>query len=148
MTTFASWIDQFPKWDEAALARKAIKEVPELLVDQVADRIRDHRRRQARAAEHGAVSDLLNAFASLEAPAVGESGRIVLPLETLFAQSDGTKVSWGEATIDQHQDYVGILLKQESGLCRTRHLHDQAIQLLEKTGAKCLNELHLTEAVA
>lgn len=79
-----------------------------------------------------------------------------LPLPSMPAQSigdflpllrrpiqigDGTRSSWGMATVDQHRLRLAMLMAQRNGLTQTIHRHEEAIRLLEESGASCLAAL-------
>jgi hypothetical protein len=62
-------------------------------------------------------------------------------LGTKFALGDGTKVTWGEATVEQHRQYVVMLSGQVAGTVETAARHEAAIRLCEEAGVSCLGEL-------
>jgi hypothetical protein len=62
-------------------------------------------------------------------------------LESDFALGDGTHVTWGDATIDQHQKRVDMLQATAQGTLETAARHQRAIIDLESAGAETLREL-------
>lgn len=54
---------------------------------------------------------------------------------------DGTSVTWGAATIEQHRDRLAMLRKQHTGLTVTITQHETAVALLRKHKARCLDEI-------
>jgi len=67
-------------------------------------------------------------------------------LETQFALGDGQVVTWGEATIEQHQQRADLLEKMAIGTAETSARHLAAIRMLSDAGVQKL-EL-LPEALA
>jgi hypothetical protein len=68
-------------------------------------------------------------------------------LATPFRPGDGTEVTWGSATIQQHQMYCNRLRRQGMGTLETAARHAAAIREIEKSGVSCLNELPLDTSV-
>lgn len=62
-------------------------------------------------------------------------------METLFALGDGSRVTWGDATIDQHEQRLDMLKGNLSGLAETAGRHARAIEMLKESGAGSLREL-------
>lgn len=58
-----------------------------------------------------------------------------------FALGDGRRVSWGEATIADHEARVAFLSRKRSGLDDTIQRHRGVIDQLKQAGASCLNEI-------
>lgn len=67
-------------------------------------------------------------------------------LDSEFSVGDGRTVTWGTATLGDHQQRTSLLLAQAAGTSETaaRHLH--AISLLRERKASTLNELAEAEA--
>lgn len=59
-----------------------------------------------------------------------------------FSLGDGTRVAWGVATIEQHEQRIALLERQQDNVQRTIDRHRLAIQQIRKTpGASCLNDV-------
>ncbi len=62
-------------------------------------------------------------------------------LETIFALGDGSKTTWGQATVWQHQQRIQMLAKNAAGIVETAALHSAAISMIETAGVACLAEI-------
>lgn len=62
-------------------------------------------------------------------------------LASSFALADGTRVLWGEATVEQHRERVGMFTANAATNLQGAARHEAAIESLETAGAACLNEL-------
>lgn len=62
-------------------------------------------------------------------------------LSASFSLPDGTRVLWGDATIEQHKARRDFLLSQASGTLETAGRHDAAIKDLTSFRVTCLNDL-------
>lgn len=62
-------------------------------------------------------------------------------LTATFALPDGRRVRWGEATLEQHRVREGQLAKNAARNLEAATRHRVAIHALEKSGARCLNEV-------
>jgi hypothetical protein len=62
-------------------------------------------------------------------------------LGTSFALGNGTEVGWGEATVDQHRQYVQMLAGLATGTMQTASRHQAAIRMCEEAEVDCLNDL-------
>lgn len=63
-------------------------------------------------------------------------------LATLFAVGDGSeRVTWGDATVDQHERRVEMLLGNAAGNAETAARHTAAINLINSYGVICLKEI-------
>lgn len=62
-------------------------------------------------------------------------------LSKLFALGDGTQVAWGEATIEQHEQRIELLMGNILGNIDTLKRHQLAVELLTERGVTCLNDL-------
>lgn len=63
--------------------------------------------------------------------------------EKAFSLGDGTVVSWGDATLEQHQMRIAMLVKQREGLDDTIERHRRAVQIITQAGVTRLNEIKL-----
>lgn len=63
-------------------------------------------------------------------------------LKQQFSLGDGTKVPWGAATREQHEQRILFFEKQIAGNRKTQQLHQDAIaDINSRPGAKCLNDV-------
>jgi len=62
-------------------------------------------------------------------------------LNTQIALGDGTMVTWGTATVEQHRQRIEMLAKNASGIVETAARHGSAIAMITDANATCLNEL-------
>lgn len=66
-------------------------------------------------------------------------------LTATVALPDGTRVEWGEATREQHAARLEMLTKHAASEIETAARHRAAIDTLDATGARCLNEVRELE---
>lgn len=143
--TFVEWIGQFPKVAAPKLAKRAIREVPELIAAYLADRIEHARRADLRVQESLHVDAFLRAMggrSSVQSTIAlgGELRHLVLPTEP-FALGNGRKVTWADATVAEHEQRAAMLRAQIAGIGETIRRHEDAIRVLNESGASCLKEL-------
>lgn len=62
-------------------------------------------------------------------------------LSSTFAIGDGTTVTWGAATREDHERRVDLLARNVIGNLTTMHLHRLAVDMLDERQAQCLNDL-------
>lgn len=62
-------------------------------------------------------------------------------LASSFALGDGRTVLWGQATIADHRQRVGMLVDQAAGTLHTAALHEEAIAVIKAHGATCLSDI-------
>jgi hypothetical protein len=62
-------------------------------------------------------------------------------LEATFFLGDGTEVTWGAATAEQHATRIELLMSKASGTMETASRHVAAIRMIEDNNVKCLNDL-------
>lgn len=62
-------------------------------------------------------------------------------LGTLFALGDGTSVTWGQATIGEHEQRIAMLAKNATGVIETAARHQAAIRMIKDAGVDCLADL-------
>jgi hypothetical protein len=147
--TFRDWLDTFPDDDASALAKRALVEIPELLVDIVILAVEHHRRESARAVERQAFATLLRqmrASRATDAPPTDSPSPDALDAFRLlvgqrFKLGDGSEISWGQATIPQHEQRVAVLESMMRGLQDTIARHRAVIEFLRARGASCLDEV-------
>jgi hypothetical protein len=59
----------------------------------------------------------------------------------VFALGDGTRTTWGAATVGQHRQRIEALTANAAGIVETATRHRAAIRMIENGGVKCLAEL-------
>jgi hypothetical protein len=62
-------------------------------------------------------------------------------LASTFALGDGTDVTWGEATVEQHRQRIDLLARMAEGTIETAARHQAAIDLIEENGVARLAEV-------
>lgn len=62
-------------------------------------------------------------------------------LDSTFALSNGERVKWGAATIDDHRDRLAMFTANAKANMQGAARHSAAIDELEASGAPCLNDL-------
>ena len=159
--TFRDWAAQFPNIDAATLARRAVKEIPTLVIEAVAREIEHFRRQDTNAAEVQNFGKILRMYDGsksrplLTTEVVDGEPRVVAvagqrkldigPFQDMlrrsFALGDGSSVSWGQATKRQHEQRIALLQGQVVGFRETIKRHEQALDALQRAGARCLNDL-------
>jgi hypothetical protein len=122
---FTQWVAaQNSEEDSESLARRAIEEIPGEVITIVGQEIEHVRRFELRATE---------SFLELIRTQPGV-------LVERFALSDGTNVSWGRATVEQHSEGIQVLWSTVAETINTIERHQAAIDALD-AGAACLDEL-------
>lgn len=137
--TFSEWVrKQKPNASARHLAKRALAELSESAIIPILAQEIDHVRRESvRAREAKQMHDFFRSGAGTIAPPSVAPEMFASP----FAVGDGSDATWGEATVEQHRARVAILRNMVAGTQRTIGLHERAIEVLEATGARCLNEL-------
>jgi hypothetical protein len=157
---FQDWVrKQSLSVDEYALAKKAIREVPELLIPPVAERISNIRRMATLEKEVEAFREhvsSLNPNKPADTLSVGANRNIVsapvdkkpdigalkaILAETFSVSQNGIRVTWGQATVDQHKERIRMLQGQIFGTQATIRRHEIAIEVLEQSDADCLDDI-------
>lgn len=70
-----------------------------------------------------------------------DADRLAFLAERFYAPPYGF-VTWGEATIEQHEARIDYLNKKVNGLVDTISRHDKAIQEIRGAGVKTLGDIH------
>jgi hypothetical protein len=131
-----------PDDEPQVLAGTLLDRLPrEELTDLIADEIRSLQRAIVRTRESDAFHVLFEAAASRPGRPIAATPEFRSLFKEEFAVGDGTKATWGKATIDQHRFRVQFLTNQIEGLTATRARHEWAVTVLEQTGANCLEEI-------
>ena len=85
------------------------------------------------------IRDGIDAVISERAATLGMEWAAPL-LAATVAMPDGSRVPWGEATIEQHETRIAMLSKHASGELETAARHRAAVSAIEAAGASCLND--------
>ena len=62
-------------------------------------------------------------------------------LDTVFATGDGTRVTWRDATVAQHEERIDMLAKMIDGTAETAAMHMRAVQMIKDAGVENLAQL-------
>lgn len=62
-------------------------------------------------------------------------------MDSMFALTDGTMVTWGDATLDQHRERIGIFEANALANVQGAARHEKAVQALERSGKRTLREM-------
>lgn len=62
-------------------------------------------------------------------------------LDTVFATGDGTRVSWRDATVLQHQERIEHLTKMITGTAETAAMHLRAVEMIKDAGVESLGQV-------
>lgn len=62
-------------------------------------------------------------------------------LGTVFALGDGTETTWAAATVDQHEQRIGMLARNAAGVVETAARHEAAVRMIKDAGVTCLADL-------
>jgi len=83
-----------------------------------------------------------------ESPVERDAPRTVTVVDELrdlvsktFVLDDGTRVTWGEATVEQHQRRAAMLRTHADRVMMTADRHERAAALIAEGGATCLADL-------
>lgn len=62
-------------------------------------------------------------------------------LDSAFPLGDGRWVTWGDATIADHEDRIVFLARQRDGVIATIGRHEDAISVIKEASVSCLREI-------
>jgi hypothetical protein len=62
-------------------------------------------------------------------------------LDTIFAVGDGTKVTWRDATVAQHEERAEMLTKMAAGTIETAAMHTAAVRIIKDAGVDSLGQV-------
>lgn len=137
-------LDRAPELDDLALAREVIAELdPSDLTPLVARVVAQHRRARTRHLERIAFNPQMTADPDAEHDRM--SARKQLIAES-FPLGDGRFVTWGDATIADHEQRIDLLTANQLGLAATIARHRDAIALITAHKVTCLADLEVWAA--
>lgn len=145
-----------PSGEPMALAAEVVRRVrrKQDFLPVVADAIRTQQRNRVRHIERSAGAALLSRFTTGKPMSFpkSEPGEAVAKFLSILHEpisfGDGSPpVTWGKATLEELKARREMLVKKRDGINRTIEQLDEAISVLEKSGARCLEDL-IEEAVA
>jgi len=154
------WIRLNPTLSDEHLATRILEEDPELAQRIVEREVAHERRKLTHELEQEAIAALLRAYSTSRAPspddfaaqsgavreeferavalAVAEREAIKALLDEPFSLGDGTRVTWGDATVEQHLQRIELLREQIRGQQETLARHEVAVRILKEANAPCL----------
>lgn len=131
--------EQQKQWDEM----EARDEAKRAARQKKRDDLRAERARNDKESWRKLMQDIQD---DIENKAIGLAEEMVVQwtadlLASTFALSDGTRVTWADATQQQHRDRIEMLVKQAAGTVETAALHEKALKEIAQAGVKRLGEL-------
>ena len=136
----AKALEADPDVDALLVAENLLPQVTKAeLLPLLIDEVEAHQRRRVRKVERRAFGQA----GSGTAPSMVERSRPRLSevYGEMFALYDGRRVSWGEATVDEHRQRVERLRVQRHAISRTIERHEEAIRLCEEHGVARLADI-------
>lgn len=131
--------------DARTLARQILAELlerpkvaAEVLLPLVAAEVDRTIRERVRITEAEVVTSIVRRSRRNGRPAVD---RKALFLRASIALGDGTRITWGEATAEQHLQRIAMLEGQMAGVAVTAERHRIAVAAITEAGVSCLNDL-------
>lgn len=128
---------------DKAIAADVLAKLPKrAFIDLVSREVAHIRRDLSRGAEQRAFREM---FALADR---AETELLVQPLQPIFendfALGDSFQAMWGSATVAEHRRRIALLTKIRIGLDDTIRRHEEAIALIERAGAQCLDDIAVT----
>lgn len=150
--TLREWVPDDFDGDSAALAGDILRELlrhPRLaravLYPLVLAHVDAVLRTRVRITEAEVIPSIRKHGARVFRPALD---RKAMYLRMKFALGDGTEVTWGDATVDQHLARIAMLERQVAGVSQTIERHRYAVDAIRKAGVSCLADLPNEEVAA
>lgn len=140
--TFHEWVHEHPDVPAHELAALALEEIPDQLIGILANEIEHVRREKARAAERSDIAPILEAIrARTESNGIPTLNIDKSVLRSSVRMGDGTKISFGGMTIEDHERRIVMLESMRKGLKETIDGHRKAITILKACNAERLSDL-------
>jgi len=132
-----------PDGDPHVIARSIRRRVPtEDILNLIAREVEWTQRGLARLVEQEGMASFRSRFSGQPLPPMpGVDPSLRALFRSSFHLGDGSSVSWGDATVEQHEQRIAFLEKQLDGISRTVTKHREAIKVINEAGAMCLNDL-------
>lgn len=113
----------------------------------ILDAVEHARRDGVRAAERAVTSQRLSLIADrvYNQPEMNRPDCLASFLDQRWRLGDGTVVKIGEATLPEVRQRLDMLYRQRDGLNRTIEVLESIAGELERTGARCLNDLMIED---
>lgn len=115
------------------------------VIDILAEHVMHYQRLHVLSCEKRVFQSFFKTNTSLSTTVRSSVADIAFQLSGLFDKEmklgDGTSVTWGKATIEQHEQRIAVLEKIRDGIDDTISRHREAISILQKAKAKCLEEI-------
>lgn len=133
-----------PNDDPLRLARRLLAQLGRpTLLQLIAEEIKHQQRESKRTGpETRAFAEW---FAHRDSAATKTAFGVRAALSPVFADTfslgGGESVTWGRASIEQHERRIVMLEKIRAGIADTIARHREAIRILRETGAACLEEV-------
>lgn len=149
--------DRYQHLDDRTVARRVLAEIPRRRLDVLLPLIEHHvatqRRQNARAAEDAAFAKdeadrarrrregIERRQLHIEDDARRPSPDVFTQVLDVMFTVGGVRVSWGDATVEQHEGRASELHSHAMGTMRTRQRHLRAVGVLRAADCKTLREL-------
>lgn len=136
-------LEEAPDGDPHDIAKRIRRRVPaEDILNLIAREVEWTQRGIARLVEQQGMAAFRSRFASTPLPPLpGVDDGLRALFRSTFHLGDGTSVTWGDATIEQHEQRIAFLSIQRDGITRTIDQHREAIRAIQAAGTSCLNDL-------
>jgi len=134
-------IRENPKLQTRTLARRFLKEIPLTeLVDALAHEISNLKRGVTRSRETQAFDFLYDETGKIR-DNLDLKAFVKEVVDLQFQLADGRRVTWGDATIPDHEEYIQMMEGQIEGMIQTINRHEQAVEICKKQKVNSLREL-------
>ncbi len=135
--------------DDNAIAKRVVDDIADvnwrdIVRPLVADQVRRYRRKRTRQIE---ATTIIGPRPAPEGKGVKVIVREAIDFELLrlvthsFFVGNGERVTWGAATVDQHEIRIDYMEQKRQGLARTIDKHRQAVAAIRSAEVTCLNDL-------
>lgn len=143
------WARRYPHEDPEVLAERALLKLRKV---QIIPLVAEHLARLQRLIAH---ENEVRAFTEVFRRNRGAVAMpMIVPTNDLFRDlflqrfsvGDGREVTWGDATVEDHEARIAFLELQARGLMDTVERHRASIALITAAGATCLKEAYASAA--
>lgn len=138
-------LQKMPKSDSRLVAKYILDRTPKReMIALLAEEVDHVRRIETRKVETSAFRSFFSK--SARTPELQSLDTLRPAFAEKFNLGEGFVVQWGKATVEQHRRRIAMLAKLRNGLSESIRRHEYAIQLLEQSGASCLDEIKVIAA--